>query len=69
MLNHGRNINYNLILNIRPRISCQLTLCSDMTSYLASYGLNVFQLHNLSRIQIKIIHFMGEIEYLHMQAH
>ena len=40
-----------------------------MTSYLASYGLNVFQLHNLSRIQIKIIHFMGEIEYLHMQAH
>jgi len=40
-----------------------------MTSYLVFYGFNIFQLHNLSRIQIKIIHVMGELEYSHMHGH
>jgi len=39
-----------------------------MTSCLAFYGFNVFQLLNSSRIQIKIIHVMGEMEYSHMHV-
>lgn len=66
---YHKNIKYYLILNICPCILCQLTFCSDMTSYLVFYGFNVFQLCNLSRIQIKIIHIMGEMEYSHMHVH
>jgi len=39
-----------------------------MTSCLAFYGFNVFQPHNSSRIQIKIIHVMGEMIYSHMHV-
>jgi len=39
-----------------------------MTSYLVFYGFNFFQLHKLSRIKIKIIPVMGEMEYSYMHV-